>query len=70
MTLIKTQFVICYGKIVATYDLVKKEWTNQFIFEDNVLKLYRYSAGDSKMSIGVYLQNGKIKILDSKESEP
>lgn len=71
MTLIKTTFIIAFGKMVATYDLVSRQWSDNFIFDDEVVKLLRYGDQDvtTISSVGVYLKNGKIKILASKLGE-
>ena len=68
IALVHTTFFVCYGKIVSTFDIIRKLWVDHFIYDEEVIDILRnkisYEGND--YCVGILMESGKIKQLESK----
>ncbi len=65
--LINTSFFLAHGNIISLFDIIKKKWVKHFIVEEKVLKVFRNEKDDNLYNLGAYLDNGRIKLIDSSD---
>ncbi len=66
--LINTSFFLAHGNIISLFDIIKKTWLKHFIVEEKVLKVFRNEKDDHLYNLGAYLDNGRIKLIDSSDT--
>lgn len=66
--LINTSFFLAHGNIISLFDIIKKTWIKHFIVEEKVLKVFRNEKNDHIYNLGAYLDNGRIKLIDSEDT--
>lgn len=64
-SLINTSFFLAHKNIVSLYDIVNKKWVNNFFVDTKVIKVFRNEKNEEDFNLGVYLENGKIELIDS-----
>lgn len=43
-------------------------WVKHFPFEEKVIKVFRNEKSDHEYNLGAYLDNGRIKLIDSSDT--
>ena len=66
--LINTSFFLAHGNIISLFDIIKKDWVKHFFVEEKVLKVFRNEKADHEYNLGAYLDNGRIKLIDSEDT--
>lgn len=66
--MINTSFFLAHGNIISLFDIIKKEWVKHFYVEEKVLKVFRNEKADHEYNLGAYLDNGRIKLIDSEDT--
>lgn len=66
-SLINTSFFVAHGNIISLFDILKKQWVSHFFFEEKITCVFRNKKDSGAFNVGVYLSNGRLKLLDSKQ---
>lgn len=53
---------------MSLYDIVSKKWIDHFFVDTKVVKVFRNEKDASAFNLGVYLENGKIELIDSSDT--
>jgi hypothetical protein len=70
ITLVNVNFFVAFNKVVAIYDVVRKEWKSHFFFKQQVFGLLRNQISKEmhELNVGVLLENGEIQLIDNPKS--
>ena len=66
--LINTSFFLAHGKTISLFDIIKKEWVEHIFFDIKAVKVFRNEKEEHVYNLGVYLENGRINLIDSEDT--
>ncbi|CDW83568.1 wd-40 repeat protein [Stylonychia lemnae] len=66
--LINTSFFIARENIISIYDIIKKKWIKHFYEDENVVQVFKTEKSDGEYQLGIFLNTGKVKLIDTLDS--
>lgn len=66
--LINTSFFVAHQNIISLFDIITKTWVSHFYVDRTVYKVFRNEKNETEYNLGVYLDNGRIEVIDSTDT--